>query len=86
MLNGLFHFALVLIQVSDFAMSSTYVIVLLNSFGIVKKGLVYLAKMFTDVTLHFKSFNFCVVLSNQSITQLITPLAVAEFVLDLGEY
>ena len=86
MLYGLFHLALMLVEVAHFAVSPTHIVIVFNSLGIVEKRLVYLAKVLADITFHFKGFYFTIILGYQCITELVAPLGVAQFVLNLSQY
>jgi len=83
------HFALHFVEVAHVAKCRAHAgplieIVALNSFWVVIKRLVYLAKMLADITLHFQRLHMRRWLLNDEVTQIIACLTITQLILNLG--
>ena len=88
-LDGLAHFALELVEVPEFAHCGTFAwrgsLAERGGFVVKEKSLVDLAEMAADIAFHFVGFDTRTIFCQNSITQLVTPIRIAEFVLNLGQ-
>jgi hypothetical protein len=84
-LDGLSHLALMLIQISYLAVGPAHIVVVLDGLRVVEKSLVYLAKVLAYVPFHLQSLYLGVVESNYCVAELVAPLRVPQFVLDLRQ-